>query len=466
MRKITYYRFLKAFYLNNWRMQNRLENILQLFNQLSEIVIMPTILLTLVASAQFGSLLVYVHLILFPIYFYFGGQYTAKKNLVRLPICRTLYLLGFNHVQVFKLVDLATNLVFYFSRAVILLVLCGYAITTLKLSIVFPICILLGCGLGIFLRRYEARISTVFLLVGNTVFDYQTVTIALYLFQFLDYQKGSLFISFVLLLCLVFYLAFKGLQLSRQGRQLIRELKIALNEGGAPLSSFLFIHALFPGGSLVFLYIIASNPHLAVYSAIRLFPIKALLVFLGVSSTYAIYLYAFDLEKMRMSQLRNMGNFIRYKIKYKLLLAYGFHTLIYFTYALVYLLLIPDRLVDKLFILLLVFVPACLLLPLVYFVLTMLFPILKRPYIIGYNQPSRFVLIISYIINTLCWFLVIVWGICLARQIQVFFISFLVIGIFASLFGVFVLILIKIFQQYDSFIDKGKEQIEDDHSYI
>lgn len=74
MRKITYYRFLKAFYLNNWRMQNCLENILQLFNQVSEIVIMPAILLTLVASAQFGSLLVYVHLILFPIYFYFGGQ--------------------------------------------------------------------------------------------------------------------------------------------------------------------------------------------------------------------------------------------------------------------------------------------------------------------------------------------------------------------------------------------------------
>lgn len=205
---------------------------------------------------------------------------------------------------------------------------------------------------------------------------------------------------------------------------------------------------------------------MAIYSAIRLFPIKALLVFLGVSSTSAIYLYAFDLEKMRMSQLRNMGNFIRYKIKYKLLLAYGFHALIYFTYALVYLLLIPDRLVDKLFILLLVFVPACLLLPLVYFMLTMLFPILKRSYIIGYNQPSRFVLIISYIINSLCWFLVIVWGLCLARQIQVFFISFLVIGIFASLFGVFVLILIKIFHQYDAFIDKGKEQIEDDHSYI
>lgn len=462
MKMINYYKFLKYFYLNNWRMNSKSENIMYISNQIIDMFIMPVIIFFMLYNFADFNLIILVNLILFPLYFYFGGQYETKKNIKNTPISKTLFLIGFRSKDVFTLIDISTNLCLYLSRFIILVMLYVYTIIILKFSFFIATLFILFSLFGLWLRKYSNFIPEFFLMIANYIFDYQFVSIFIFVIKYINSQKSSIFFIFLLAFSLTFFLFIKLLKLPNKGKNFIREWKIAFIEGGAQLPAFLFINSLFPCISLFIMYIINSSHQLEIHAAEKVIIVKIIILFLGVTSTYSIPLYAFDLEKIRMFQLKNFGSFIQYKIKYKILIAYIFHAIIYFSYSAIYLLLIPDKLHIKFIILLISFIPVCILIPIIYLLLTILFPIFNRQYIIGYNQPSRFVLLGSYIASTLLIALTALWGRYIVINHHLLSTSIFIISTFAGIFVISLLLLYKIYHKYEQFVEIGRTHVENE----
>lgn len=466
MKIINYYKFLKYFYLNNWRMNNKSENIMYIINQIIDIFIMPIIIMFVLYNSANFNFIIWINFILFPLYFYFGGLYETRKNINNSPICQTLFLFGFRSKEIFTLIDISTNLWLYLSRFIILSMVYIYSVFILRFSFLLAILFLLFSLFVLWLRKYSDFIPEFLLMLANYIFDYQFVSIFIFIIKSFNYKKGSSFFVFLLVFYLSLFIFIKLFKLSNKNGGFIREWKIAFIEGGVPLPSFLFLNSLFPCITLFIMYIITTNQQLAIYSVGKMIAVKIIVLFLGVTSTYSIPLYAFDLEKMRMFQLKNLGSFIQHKIKYKILIAYFIHAIIYFIYSAIYLIIIPDKLYVKFIILLISFIPVCILIPIIYLLLTILFPIFNRQYIIGYNQPSRFVLIGSYIASTLLMALTALWGVYIVINHHLLLTSIFVLCTFASIFVISLLLLYKIYHKYEQFIEIGRTHVEDEKFYI
>lgn len=466
MNIIRYYKFLKYFYLNNWRMNNKAENIMYITNQIIDIFILPIIIIYMLYNYGNFNSIIWINLILFPLYFYFGGLYETRKNINNSPICQTLSLIGFRSKEIFTIIDISTNLWLYLSRFIILLMLYIYSVFILRFSFLLVTLFLLFSLVGLWLRKYSDFIPEFLLMIANYIFDYQFVSIFIFIIKSLNYKKISVLFIFLLVFYLTLFLFIKLLKLSNKGGKFIREWRIAFIEGGVPLPSFLFLNSLFPCITLFIMYVITTNQQLSIYSVEKIIAVKIIVLFLGVTSTYSIPLYAFDLEKMRMFQLKNLGNFIQHKIKYKILIAYFLHAIIYFSYSAIYLLIIPDKLYIKFIILLISFIPVCVLIPLIYLLLTIIFPIFNRQYIIGYNQPSRFVLIGSYISSTLLMALTALWGVYIVINHHLLLTSIFILCTFAGIFLISLLLLYKIYHKYEQFIEIGRTHVEDEKFYV
>lgn len=454
--------FIHSFYLNEWRRQSKAEISLFLINQLIDSFILPSVILFFLLTSKDIDRGVWLNLILFPLYFYFGGQYTTKRNIQQNAISKTLSLYGFSSREITILMDLTTNLLFYFSRILVFMLLSGYFLFK-NHSFWMILTILIALSIvAVYLRQYATKMPSNLLLIGNYIFDYQTVSIFLLIVKYIDYQRSSLLVGIILIFILILYVLMKAISRKLKGKSFIREWKIALNEAGGQLGSQLFINSLFPCITLYVLYIFANNAQLMSEPKVMLIMLKIIICFIGLTSMYPIALYAFDLEKMRMFHLKNMGNFIQKKIKSKLMIAYSIHILIYFCYMFFYFLLIPDSIRVKSIVLIVSFIPICMIIPMVYFTLTILFPIFQRQYIIGYSQPSRFVILGGWIANATLMLLSIFWSVSIISGKNVMLASTVVLFVYLIISGIFIFILIRIYYQYEQFLIKGKEQIEDE----
>lgn len=454
--------FIYSFYLNEWRRQSKNEILLFLINQLIDSIIVPSIILFFLLISKDVDWFVWINLILFPVYFYFGGQHVTKRNIKQHPICKTLSIYGFSNREIMILIDLTTNLLFYISRCLVFLLLSGYCFLRNPLVGVFLIILIVLSIVAIYLRQFATIVPSSFLLIGNYIFDYQTITIFLLVAKYIDYQRSSYLIGFTLFFIIILYALTKVISRNLKGKSFIREWKIARNEIGGQVSSILFIQSMFPCITLYILYIFANNVQLMSKASEVLIMLKIIIVFIGLTTVYPITLYAFDLEKMRMFQLKNMGDFIQKKIKAKIAISYSVHVLIYLCYIFIYMLMIPDSVRIKSIILIVSFIPVCVIIPMIYFTLTLVFPIFKRQSIIGYNQPSRFVIIGAWIANSSLMLLSIFWGVSIISGKRIILTTFLVLFAYLIVSGLFLCILHRIYYNYEQFLIKGKEQVEDE----
>lgn len=454
--------FMYSFYLNEWRRQSKSEIVLFLINQLIDSFIVPSIILCFLLVSKNVNSFVWINLILFPVYFYFGGQHVTKRNIQQYSICKTLSIYGFSNREIMKLIDLTNNLLFYISRCLVFLLLSGYCFLRNPLAGVLLV-ILIGLSIiAIYLRQFATTVPSSLLLIGNYIFDYQTITIFLLVAKYIDYQRSSYLIGITLCFIIILYALIKVISRNLKGKSFIREWKIARNEVGGQISSILFLQSLFPCITLYILYIFANNAQLMSKASEVLIMLKIIIVFIGLTTVYPIMLYAFDLEKMRMFQLKNMGDFIHKKIKAKIAIAYSVHVLVYLCYIVVYMLMVPDSARIKTVILIVSFIPVCAIVPMVYFTLTLVFPIFKRQSTIGYNQPSRFVIFGAWIANSSLMLLSIFWGVSIISGKKIILATILVLFAYLIISVLFLCILHRIYYNYEQFLIKGKEQVEDE----
>ncbi|KRL83825.1 hypothetical protein [Ligilactobacillus apodemi] len=241
----------------------------------------------------------------------------------------------------------------------------------------------------------------IFAVINYPVFMVAVLLANLKYFSFELIMLTSIFIILLLLVSNGERL-YKRYAFIRPRHNLLKELSLAITESSYPLVSQFFMLGLFLAIAIYLLYFVIAGHYLETSNdpgKIR----ELLYVFLPTSVLYNVqtslsYYYAYDFEGQRMHTLKVLGNFISYKVKTKLKLAYLLSILPDSVFLVAFSLLYPD---DDLIQYLIAYILCFLAHPLFFYLGSMYFPNYRRSMFDISQKLSNQALAMGVVLSTL-----------------------------------------------------------------
>lgn len=353
----------------------------------------------------------YYYLVLtIPVVLFFDNLSYICKNIKKARNLDTLRLLGMSRLEATLSFDLVHNFSGFLAVLLFHIAVTVSGCFTMGLPFIINSALaLLLYGISLYfrekflirLREREYRLEWVFHLISRAV-TYQGVVIFCIFLCFIDLREYGLQILCLALVVLVSLRKRESLRLTKfmKKRRFLEKLQleflIGYNEAGFKPSTLSFLLFMLPTTAFFVMYIINTNTFLDIpFAKLECVKYYVMVMFFGAFQIVVLHLTGFDLEGMRMIQLKNFGGFLEYKRRVKLFLQYLITIFVAVIFIAVYGVLMNNYQLHMAETLFFWFI-AVLSQPIIYFLITQVFPVFNRV-MPTYNGASRYANLLSSI---------------------------------------------------------------------
>lgn len=387
----------KIMILNSYQLKNQFRDLaldqrLSLVFEIFDIFIQPIVFSFLLFIINPNSWMIFLALILVFVYNLFTNIDLTYRFLKNIHRERSFRILGYTKAEYRIGSDLAISSPKIFSNIFYAVVLTGIVFLYYRpiflpsLGLLVFLIFLLPVVYFIRLKLIkDSLISERLLFLFNRIVNYPVFTILVLVLNMRNLQfSTSLFVVFFLLAILLFFV-FILARLSvakvykNKEQDIFGELSIAIWESNYPLTSQFFVVGIILGLAIYIVYVVSSNHYVETsqdFGKINglLYMLIPSSVLYNIQTSLSCY-YSYDIEGKRMLDLKNTGNFIQYKIKNKLGLAYLLSIVPYAVFLISFFILYDG---ESALIYLIAYLLCCATHPLFFLLGSMYFPNYKR----------------------------------------------------------------------------------------